>query len=283
MYKFLFFLVFFSPSSLLKAQRHFFTGVSFGATKYYGDLGKTSLFQQVGAAGGISAIAELNHRMLVRAELNFGKVNGCDRYDAKTVSRNLSFQSNITEVALEFEYILFDLYEYKLSPYVFAGISTFKFSPYTNNQNGQAVFLAEQSTEGQGFYAGRKPYKLNQQAIPFGGGAQWVVSNNFRIALELGIRKTFTDYLDDVSTTYVNPTLLAQQRGGTAVSLAYRGMELPNASPYPAEGTLRGNPKTKDWFLISGIHFRFSLNPKPRQKVYRFRPVKARTGCPSGF
>lgn len=266
------------------SQKHFFTSFFAGISNYKGDLGGTSLAIATSRpVGGIGGVFEINHRMLIRAEMSYGKITGSDKYDLKTSSRNLSFSSKITEFSLLFEYILFDLYEYKVSPYFFAGIGTFKFSPFTTNKDGNRVFLAEQSTEGQGFYHGRKDYKLRQFALPFGGGMQWALSPNKRLAFEVGIRKTFTDYLDDVSTTYVDPVLLAQKRGGTAVTLAYRGAELPNAAPYPAEGSIRGNPDNKDWYLFTGLSFRISLQPKGRERIYKFKAKTARTSCPTLF
>lgn len=266
------------------AQSHFFMTGFIGAANYRGDLGKSALTPgNTRPVGGIGMLFQLNHRMLIRTEMNFGKVSGSDKYDAATRSRNLSFTSKITEVALLFEYVLFDLYEYKVSPYVFAGVSTFKFSPYTKDRNGNIVFLAEQSTEGQGFYKDRKDYKLNEIAFPLGGGLQWAISPNKRLGVEIGLRKTTTDYLDDVSTTYINPAVLAQNRGGTAVSLAYRGGELPNALPYPADGAKRGNPNNNDWYIFTGLSFRISLQPKPRKLEYKFKPRTARTSCPKIF
>lgn len=265
-------------------QQHFYTSFSAGLSNYKGDLGKTSLLQgKTDMVGGMGAVVELNNRMLIRGEFAYGKVSGTDKYDAKTISRNLSFTSKITEFALLFEYVLFDLYEYKFSPYFFTGIGTFKFSPYTKNKAGNIVFLAELCTEGQGFYKDRKDYKLNCLAIPFGGGMQWALSPNKRLALEFGIRKTNTDYLDDVSTTYVDAALLAQKKGSTSVSLAYRAGELPNAAPYPAGGSIRGNPKTKDWYFFSGLSFRISLQPNLKEHVYIYKPKTAKISCPTMF
>lgn len=283
MQKIVFVILLISGCNLSFGQRHFFTGISAGLTKYRGDLGKSPLWQELHPSGSVSALAEINDRMLIRAELNYGKISGSDKYDARTIKRNLSFESSVTEVALLFEYILFNLYDYKVSPYFFTGIASFKFSPYTYTKDGQAVLLAELGTEGQGFYAGRQPYKLNVVAIPFGGGLQWALNDNLRIAAEIGIRKTFTDYLDDVSRTYADQVQLTQQRGGTAALLAYRGAELPGGSPYPAAGTRRGNPDTKDWYAIAAVHFRFSLNPHRRMQVYKFKPIKAKTSCPNIF
>ncbi|MFT3981219.1 MAG: DUF6089 family protein [Ferruginibacter sp.] len=268
----------------LFAQRHLYMGVFGGLTGYKGDLGSATLpFKAPNGVIGGSMVVELNHRMIIRAELNYGEVSGSDKLSAKNRARNLDFSSKITEAGLAFEYILFDLYEYKVSPYFFAGISTFKFSPYTKDEKGNVIFLAELSTEGQGFYKDRKEYKLQKIAIPFGGGFQWALSRRTRLLLEAGIRKTNTDYLDDVSTTYVDATLLEQRKGATAVAIAYRGDELDPSSPYPAADTRRGNPANKDWYFFTGLHFRFSLEPKMRQVRYTYKPRRAKTSCPTVF
>jgi opacity protein-like surface antigen len=279
------FLIYFSWISVCcYSQQHLYTSFFAGLANYKGDLGSASFYlNNANEVGGIGAVVELNHRMLIRGEINYGQVSGTDKTNIKTRSRNLSFSSKVTEFALMFEYILFDLYEYKVSPYFFAGVATFKFSPYTKDRNGNIVFLAEQCTEGQGFYKDRKDYKLNQIAIPFGAGIQWALSSNMRLAFEVGLRKTSTDYLDDVSTTYINPALLAQKKGYTAVSLAYRAAELPNASPYPADGTSRGNPGNKDSYIFTGLSFRISLQPKGRERIYQYKPKTARTSCPTVF
>ena len=262
-----------------EAQRHMYIGLFGGLTNYKGDLGSTMLPSKPNGVAGVSMLFELNHRMIIRTEFNYGKLHGSDQLSATHKARNLNFTSKISEASLSFEYILFDLYEYKVSPYVFAGVGTFKFSPYTFDSQGRLIMLAEQSTEGQGFYEDRKDYKLQQVCIPFGGGIQWALSPRQRLAFEVGIRKTNTDYLDDVSTTYVDQDLLSQKRGGTASSIAYRGDEL-NGSSYPAAGTKRGNPDNKDWYMFSGISYRFSLQPTLRKKRYTYKPKTARTSCP---
>ena len=143
--------------------------------------------------------------------------------------------------------------------------------------------LAELGTEGQGFYQDREEYKLQELVIPFSGGLQWALSPNKRIALELGIRSTNTDYLDDVSTTYVDANLLEQNRGGTSQRLAFRGDELNNNQSYPRDGAIRGNPNNKDWYLFTGLSYRVSLQPNPRERVYKFKTMRAKTSCPTLF
>jgi hypothetical protein len=101
-------------------------------------------------------------------------------------------------------------------------------------------------TEGQGLpdFPERKEYKLTQLCIPFGIGARFRVSDQFSIGAEIGFRKLFTDYLDDVSNTYVDPIKLSQASGPKAIEISYRGDEVgSHYNPYPPHGTIRGNPK----------------------------------------
>lgn len=87
------------------------------------------------------------------------------------------------------------------------------------------------------------------------------VSDNVVLGYEIGLRKIFTDYLDDVSSTYVNPIDLATARGFKAVEMSYRGGEVKNGSPfYPTEGSLRGSIKQKDWYYFHGITLSIALN-----------------------
>ncbi len=271
--------------STVHAQ-NFFTTFFLGASNYRGDLGNAPFpLSHSHPAGGLGFLYEINDRMGVRMDATFGKISGADSYGGPNKSRNLSFTSDLAEISLSFDYILFDLYDYKVSPYFFAGIGRFGFNPYTKDKNGNTVFLAELNTEGEGFYNGRKAYKTKQTAIPFGGGVMWAIDDNHRIAIELGIRKTFTDYLDDVSTTYVDANLLASKRGSTAVSMAYRGNELPGGLPYPPDGAKRGNPQNKDWYYFTGISYRMRLMPPHSHRKYDTGSHirRAKTSCPKMF
>ncbi len=263
-------------------SQNYFASVFVGASNYQGDL-QDKIFTLVRSkpALGMGFNYELNDRMLLNIEFANANISGDDKFSVKNRSRNLSFNSNITEFSIGFEYVLFNLYEYKASPYFFTNIGVFKFNPYLKLDNGAKIFLSEYDTEGQGFYEGRKKYKLRQLSIPFGAGIQWALSNNTRVGVLIGMRKTFTDYIDDVSTTYVDKNILFQNRGQKAVDLAYKGNLLPNGAPYPSDGTKRGNPKNKDWYYLAGVSLRFRLKTPARHQSYTFKIHKSKTTCPS--
>lgn len=282
--KFLLLLLLICESPAVKSQ-NFFTTFFLGGSSYSGDLGTgTYSLPDNHPAGGLGLLYEINDRMSVRMDGTFGKISGSDK-NGNNKDRNLSFTSDLAEISIGFEYTLFDLYDYKVSPYFFTGIGRFGFNPYTKDKNGNIVFLAELDTEGEGFYKGRKQYKTKQTAIPFGGGLMWAIDDNHRLGFVLGIRKTFTDYLDDVSTTYVDGNLLTAKRGSTSTSIAYRGDELSGGLPYPADGTKRGNPNSKDWYYFTGISFRMRLMPPHSRRTNKdgSRIRRAKTSCPRLF
>ena len=239
-----------------------------GFSNYQGDLqGKPFTLEQSSAAFGAGLSYYLTNHFLLRTGFVTGKVGASDKFNKPSLQvRNLDFQTKITEGNLLLEFDLFDLSEKKFSPYAFAGIALYHFNPYTFDSSGAKIGLWPLSTEGQGLarYPDRKPYKLTQLAIPLGGGLKLRLSDNVLIAYEVGLRKLSTDYLDDVSTTYVDGTTLFVVKGPRAVELAYRGDEVKNStSPdYPADGTRRGSPKLKDWYYFHGITLSIGLNLK---------------------
>jgi hypothetical protein len=247
-------------SFTVQAQK-FHVTVFGGVANYQGDLqDKRFTLDQSKPAFGAGLLYEISEKLYARANVTFGKISGNDKNNAKNSIRNLSFSSPVSDIHLGLEYNFFSIYERSITPYIFAGISNFSFRPSALDSTGNKVFLQPLGTEGQGFYQGRKPYKLNQFAIPFGGGLKFAFSENFRIALEVGLRKTNTDYLDDVSTTFVDEGLLLANRGPRAVDLAFRGDELKTGLSYPADGAQRGGAKFKDWYYFTGINLAIRLN-----------------------
>ncbi len=230
-----------------------------GVTNYQGELqGRAFTLNQSNLGIGAGLKYDLTPHFAIRTGIQYGTIEGSDRQnsDAKLRPRNLSFQSRILEGNLLLEYTLFNMEDKKISPFVFGGIALFHFNPYAFDTLGNKVYLKPLSTEGQGLaaYPDRKEYKLTQFAIPFGGGIKFRISDKVILAYEIGLRKTFTDYLDDVSTRYVDPFVLAAAKGNKAVEMSYRGGELKDGNPaYPAVDELRGNSKTKDWYYFQGL------------------------------
>ncbi len=239
-------------------------GVFGGAAAYNGDLTEKIFPRKVtNGALGLTVNYELTDHIILRGGFTYAIVGGADRFSDKpdNVMRNLAFETRLFEFSLLGEYYLLDLNLTRYSPYAFVGLAAFKFDPYAYDVNKNQVFLKPLSTEGQGI-AGydTKPYKLTQLAIPFGIGVKFAVTDNFRIGLEGGLRKTFTDYLDDVSTGYADQADLLAAKGQLAVDMAYRGDEVPTGSPvYPAKDQQRGSAKAKDYYYFTGLHLTYRI------------------------
>ena len=212
--------------SFSQAQSFHFTLFA-GMSNYQGDLQpKNFTFSQSNAAFGVGGLYEITEKLYIRGNITVGKISCADSKSILNAYRNLSFSSQIYDAHLGLEYDLLNSYEKSLVPYIFAGISVFNFNPYTFDTTGRKIFLQPLGTEGQGFYQGRTKYNLTQMALPFGAGLKLSLSENIRVRFEVGLRKTFTDYLDDVSTTYVDPSQLLLNNGQRAVELAYRSDEI---------------------------------------------------------
>lgn len=249
-----------------------------GISTYQGDLeGKRFAINQSKPAVGLGLSYDLSNKFIVRTGFTYGTVAGDDKKNSATkgiAQRNLNFKTAITELHVGLEYNLFNLEERSLTPYVFAGVGVFHFNPYTKDVAGNKVFLQPLSTEGQGLaaYPDRKEYKLTQFAIPFGGGLKFKLSDDLQIGIEIGIRKLFTDYLDDVSSTYVDQNILLSAKGAKAVELAFRGNEINPNAVYPTSGEQRGNPKSKDYYYFSGLRVSKTLHANGGNN--------SKTGCP---
>ncbi len=243
-------------------------GLFLGCSYYIGDLNPLGHFNQFTkpAAGAVFRY-NFNPRLALRGNVLFGAVEGDDSFagSAAQQQRNLKFKSNIYELSgqLEFNFLDYEMGNdyHGFSPYIFIGLAGLKFNP-KGQIDDRWVDLQPLGTEGQGLPGGpsKRKYKLTQLSIPFGVGVKINLSKNIGISIEWGMRKTFTDYLDDVSTRYYDPALITTKRGYNAGYLSDRSIGTdPN---YSNVGRQRGNPTTKDWYCFSGMALTIKLKEK---------------------
>ncbi len=212
----------------------------------------------------VSVRQSLNRFISMKAGFAVGSLGAADRDNRDYLkSRNLSFNTSIKEASLSMEASLLDLATKRFTPYMYGSVSIYHFNPWAKDKNGEKVFLQPLSTEGQGLsqFPKQKPYKLTQLNVGFGGGIRYAINENMNLAVEFSQRKTFTDYLDDVSSMYVDHNTLLQAKGAKAVEMAYRGGELPGGqTTYPSHGEQRGTPSEMDWYYFFGINFEIKLS-----------------------
>jgi hypothetical protein len=240
-------------------------GVFLGGSYYIGDLNPMGHFNFTRPAGGAIFRYNFNPRASFRASFLMGTIEGYDSFSSSkaNLQRNLSFQSSIAEVSAQLEFNFLD-YEigndkHKFSPYIFLGLAGFRFNPQAEYNNTWQD-LQPLGTEGQGLSGGPSGYSLIQVSIPFGVGIKANLSNKIGLTVEWGMRKTFTDYLDDVSTKYYSPAALTVAHGAAAGALSDPSIGTdPN---YSNVGRQRGNASTDDWYSFAGIIISFKLNQK---------------------
>jgi hypothetical protein len=213
-----------------------------------------------------------------RLELTYGQVTAHDSIlapgegaAAGRYQRNLSFRSPVWEASLLAEIHPLSWIAYnngqalpRWSPYMLGGVGLFAFNPKAK-LNGNWFSLNDLRTEGQGFaaYAERRPYRLTQCNVPLGVGLKYELSTYLNARLEVVHRVLFTDYLDDVSGSYVNPEAfylyLSPEKAALATQLADRRRLTQHANGDP-NGEQRGNPAKKDAYFSVQLKMGLLLN-----------------------
>ena len=119
-----------------------------------------------------------------------------------------------------------------------------------------------------------------------GGGLKYFVSDRINVSMEVLYRKTFTDYIDDISQRYIDPKDYAKYLSAQDASLAYKlsdktiGIIYPGMTRFPG-GTQRGDLKDKDTYFSVIAKVGFRLGPIYESSFAR-RAVK-QTRCPSVY
>lgn len=283
------FVVLFASVSFY-GQRHAI-GPYFGTSYYLGDLMPTRHFGIPSLNyGAIYRYNAPNNRISVRLAAHHGKVVGKSEFNRKNLRyKNLDFFSPLTnfDMGIEINFLKYDTESDRnnFTPYIFGGLSVFKFNPQVEFQ-GRVYELQPLGTEGQGLtaYPDRKPYKLMSWSIPFGGGIKFQLGKIVSLGLDWTVHKTFTDYLDDVSSSYPDPALLAAEESPLAAMLSIRQFEdeaalmglniqvdgngMPvNQQDYLAYMELlstrtdgqRGNQNDMDWYGVAGLTLTFKI------------------------
>lgn len=258
---------------LLLAQKKFDQskemGIVLGTGYYLGDINPNQHFGGRFHPGfGGYFRYNLDSRISFRGQFFQGTVEAWDS-DSKSVwqqNRNLHFRNTINEasVVTEINYLDHKIGnpDDKLTAYLFTGLAFFSHMPEASlDENWYA--LAPLGTEGQGTTWGEamglEPYKTAGFALPFGFGMKVNIGPFAAFNLEWGMRKTWTDYLDDVSTVYADPQVLLQEKGMLAMQIADAAIELPEGMTSRA-GMQRGDPGIKDsyGFVMASLSFRVS-------------------------
>ena len=166
-------------------------------------------------AGTIFFRKNFSNYISARIAATYARVGYSDVYNSDNeymYRRNLSFNSNVWELALQGDFNFFRFMPgepgFNFTPYITLGVGAFSYDPFAY-LNGEKIYLRPLGTEGQGSpqYPDRKQYSSMALSIPFGAGIKYSLNERINIGFEILHRYTNTDYLDDVSTTYVDPSV----------------------------------------------------------------------------
>ncbi len=239
-------------------------GITVGVAHYFGDLNTRVAINRPKPAIGAFFRKQFGNYVGVRLSAHYAQLGYSDTYSKNEYQklRNLSFNSNIWEIALQGDFNFFKFIpndkDYSFTPYVTLGVGVFTYDPYALT-NGQKEFLRPLGTEGQLLgYNGRKPYNTLALCIPLGVGIKYNISEKMNFSIEIAHRFTGTDYLDDVSTTYVGANRFAP--ASAAILLQDRSVELDPDNPLGIEGRQRGWSKQRDQYIIAEIGITYNLS-----------------------
>lgn len=254
-----------------KRNRSAIVSFGTGVTSYFGDLNNPGDIIDTRLNINVGLQAFVLDRLALRTELMYYQLEGSDAESDREGRRirNLSFTSSNLEfnVAAMVNLVPNGLRFYQrndINLYGFAGLGFTWFNPKAE-LNGTKHALRPLQTEGVS-------YGNIALIVPAGIGVKIKAGPFFNIAVEGGYRLSFSDYLDDVSTVYIDNSsftdpiarVLADRRPEIGLGLAEAGDK-------------RGNPDRDDGYLVLNLKLEFYLpshilhfnNMNSRRRGYR--------------
>lgn len=246
-------------------------GVFAGGSYYIGDLNPGKPFLQTNAAYGLIGRYNLSGRWTARLNIYQGTIAGDDEISNWLPERSLAFTSGITELAgiMEFHFLPYFNGSMKnyWTPYIFGGVASLYHKPELDEKE-----LKDFGTEGQN-QSGDLPPGVTRDgysnfiiSIPFGVGVKYSFSKHIAASVEWGMRKTFSDYLDDVSTTYYLNSSEYDSGNSNYDNIEYSDPNLDHEALMQ-----RGNSKTNDWYSFFGLTLTYHINLTNRNKCSDFQ------------
>lgn len=239
-------------------------GVTLGLAHYFGDINNRGAIDRPKLAVGAFYRKQFGNYISMRIMGHYAALGYSDIYSPNEFQqkRNLSFNTNIYEIALTgdfnfFKFIPSDRY-HSFTPYATLGIGAFSYDPYAYYQN-EKVYLRPLNTEGQTFYEDRKAYSTMALCFPIGFGVKFALSEKLNLSFEVTHRFTNTDYIDDVSTTYIGIDKFPDPSSGKSLAGLMQDRSYVSGEPIGVEGRQRGFSKQKDQYLIAEVGVSFNI------------------------
>ena len=278
-------------------------GFRLGAANYLGDIGgkektRRDFIWDINMAktrwvlGGFYRY-RFNKNFGVNGSLSYARIAGDDALttNPQRKGRNLSFFNDMLDASAKLEYYFYShddvtgrgRYFLSMRTYAFAGVGATIHAPKTK-YNGETYKLRPLSTEGTN-------YGIATANIPAGLGVYFTYKKEHRIGFEMSWHMTFTDYLDDISTVYVDPStlsadgaLLYDRHGELSESEAAK---TPDAIYYGYQGgqglsdeaiqdNIRGISDNNDNYLFATFTYSYVLLGSKSNTLYRQHTGKAK-------
>lgn len=243
-------------------------GISFGAAHYFGDLNPDSHLNRPKPSVSVFFRKQYGNYVALRVAGHFAQLGYSDIYNTQNqfeLQRNLSFNTNIFELAVQGD---FNFFKYvpgsesnRFTPYTTFGIGVFNYDPYAY-YHGKKVFLRPLGTEGQGsaLYPQRKAYGNMAICFPLGVGIKYSLNPRMNLGFEVVYRFTSTDYIDDVSKTYApdaQPHFLPD--GTPTLWYALQDRSYETGTPIGIKDRQRGYQNQKDGYVLAELMFTFNI------------------------
>lgn len=273
-----------------------------GCSNFFGDLGG---LDQTGThyspidmdvlstrvAFGIGYQYRLLKWLAVTSQFNYINLSGDDKLTNERFrnNRNLNFKCDLFEVSGRLELIYtstFYAYHFnryhRFSNYLkrrtwgiggFIGVGGYYFNTKGRDQKGEWFNLRDMHTEGQGLPNGPSVYNNYGICIPFGVTAHIIFNREISIGMEINYRKTFTDYLDDVSGVYYDKSAIANAYGAKAAYFAdpnkglVPGQTNSGNSELGSVAQKRGDPTQNDAYLTLQLTLGYILKTKKTRRI----------------
>ncbi len=252
--------------NLLSAQQGIEAGVGIAAVNYFGDLNTNLRLNRLGPAVGFGLRYNFNERVCAKVSGNVGRVEAYDSDSPNLFerARNLSFRSVVADAAGQMEFnfkpYVHGSKDKNWSPYLFVGLGVSYFNPKAE-LDGKWHALRPLGTEGQ--FKGEEYFTVAGGWV-YGAGFKVDLSYEWSLNIDISARRLFSDYLDDVSSSYPDPGDVEDLRGAEALPFIDRSEELYQSdpdfftrnnieAPIGEPGRQRGNSKNNDTYVYFGI------------------------------
>jgi len=237
-------------------------GITAGAAHYFGDLNPDIHLNRPKIAVGLFFRKQFGNYVAARVSGHFAQLGYSDVYNTQNEfehRRNLSFNTNVWELALQGDFNFFKFVpgdaRFRFTPYVTFGVGVFSYDPYAYYQ-GQKIYLRQLGTEGQGLsgFPDRRPYGTMAVCFPLGVGIKYNLNPKMNLGFEVTYRFTTSDYVDDVSKTYVGADKFATlPDGNPSLAAIMQDRSYETGTPIGIAGRQRGYSNQNDSYVIAEV------------------------------